>query len=167
MLTFNLSELTLCKLPTVALKQLFLHKTASGYAVALLIEADKKGQLICTLTGETAFQFEDFNPRLNRPAVLPLPISVADLRLRVDPVSHVVDPHEESPGRLIVLPDQGACIYAEWYRRLDDVPNLLSLSTWEPAYSGKPVFGFDRWSLSYIDETGRWSDLVSRSPPRQ
>ncbi|MQP76256.1 hypothetical protein CQ393_10160 [Stenotrophomonas sp. MYb238] len=168
MLTFNLSEMIQRRLPAVVLKQLFLYKTTSEYAIAVMVAADPAGQLICKLTGETAFQFESFDARQGqRVPVLPLPISTADLRLRVDPASHVADPHEISPGRLIVLSGQGPCIFAEWHKPAHDVPNLLNLSTWEPDYIDKPTFGFDRWSLSCVDETGCWSDLVSRNPAQQ
>lgn len=150
------------------MRQFFLHKTASEYAVTIMVASDQTGQLICKLSGETAFQFESFDTRQSqRTTVLPLPLSTEDLRLRIDPASHVADPYEESPGRMIVLPGQGACIYAEWHKPGHDAPNLLNLSTLDYDYLEKPTFGFDRWLLSYIDETGRWSDLVSRSPLQQ
>lgn len=165
MFTFKLKEVQPLFLDSIAAGQLFLHKTENEYAVSAMVSADGTDRLICPLNGETAFHFNSIDVRLGRPATLLIPVSVDSLRLRVDETSRASDLKDNPAGRLLIQPDGGACISAEWYKKdREGTPNALQLSNWQTTWIEKPIFGFERWSLSYVDEAGNWQDLITRVP---
>jgi len=41
-------------------------------------------------------------------------------------------------------------------------PSMAAFDNWWRGSVGSPSFVFTRWALSYVDESGRWVDLVRR-----
>lgn len=83
----------------------------------------------------------------------------------MDRASAVSDNSRHELGRL-VFPNGGhACIAVVWPGLEDkDYRNVVELGGWTCTVDSSPSFMFDRWSLSFADETGEWVDVVTRAP---
>lgn len=166
MLPFGLRDLQVTALAELQPGATFIHTDRNGgQHLAVALAQDRPGHPAwLNLDGPGAFQLHTMD-RPHRVSVLSLGIPADRLRLRVDRSSAVSDNSRHEPGHL-VFPNGGhACIAVVWPGMEDmDRRYVVELGGWACTVDSSPSFMFDRWSLSFADETGEWVDLVTRAP---
>ena len=161
MLTFQPDKFIACNLSQMNPGNVFFIRETGQYHLSVLLEASNNNFLFLPMTGKRSFQFQTADVTRSPPKVLRLPVSTTDLRIRVDHHSGIPDAAEAGLGKLVVCPEHGPCITAEWPGHEDDgYCNALRLSDWSQAQVGTVRFAFQKWALSYLDESNSWVDVI-------
>ena len=140
--------------------QFFLHRQMDTVSLAIKINwMTSSGSAWLNLTGSNAFKLDaDTHGRKN---VLHANIDLTRLQLRIDHTSLPPDDRQHPLGK-VVMDDRGKAGIAVVWTGLEDKDhrNVILLDGWEQTSVYTPSFIFDRWALSYPDETSQWVDLV-------
>lgn len=143
---------------------LFIHDTVQddqALGIVLPQENERVLRVLC-LSGKDAFYIRDYESRhLQERIALPLGIESQQLMLRVDfsprPISQHATPEL---GRLIFNEAGSAAIEAMFGPdRGTPTPCLVAIPDWTKENRRNPRFVFNRWALSYLDESKQWVDL--------
>lgn len=162
MIAFDPSSLSATKVAALQPGQVFCYRDSSAYKLALRVaHGDRPAWL--NLSGEHAFMLDSLRERSSELRVLPLPIAASDLRIRVDHSSGSQDMSENVAGRL-VFGEGTAHIATSWKDTDRRYFNTVECDKWAVGTEYEPRFVFERWALTYRDESGQWVDLVARSP---
>lgn len=163
---YSIGDLIAFDYASLAPRDFFIHESVSDdQALGLVLPNDDSEILqILTLTGKEAFVVREFERVYNKshPA-LPLKVDHDRVRLRVEISDSTPASVKHQPGRLVVGNHQEPSI--EVMLAPDGgrpAQRTVSLKDWKLGHARQPKFAFDRWSLSYIDESGQWVDLVRR-----
>ncbi len=168
MIAFDPARLIPKSLAELKERELFLQRNMSKHILAIVVVAGPSEHLICHLNGEHAFHLESIKTRMSRSSVITLPSAIDKLSLRIDTDSAPNDLFVYPPGRLVTTSNDGPGIIVNRPgKQIDDEPYVLSLPQWELSQVGRPAFGFERWSLSHLDQDGSWQSLVERTPSKQ
>lgn len=166
MFAFDPSSLKLRRLSELKERQIFLQRGMSKNVLGIVIAIEPSRHLICHLDGKHAFHLESINTRMARLNVIEIPTTIDELSLRIDKDSAPDDLFAHAPGRLVITAGEGPGIIVKWPdRHQDDEPYVLRLPQWDLSQIDRPTFGFERWSLSYLDKDGSWQSFVDRRPP--
>lgn len=162
MIAFDLSSLSATQVANLKPGQLFWYCGSNACVLALRLDwSDQVAWL--NLSGENAFRMDCLSKQKRELLALPMPIEASDLRIRVDHASGSLDLADNAPGR-VVFEDEGALIAARWIDLDHRYFNAVVWGNWRGLTGVQPKFAFERWALSYRDESGQWVDLVTRVP---
>lgn len=158
MLPFDLARTSEQVVGALKPGQLFFHRHRG--VVALAIRLHGRNAWWLNLTGNKAFQFGEDEDGQKK--VLVPNISVESVKLRVDQSSCTADSSAHRIGQLL-FEDGKAGIAAVWGDRdPEEYRNVMRLDDWSQSDMWQPRYIFDRWALSYLDESSQWVDLVRR-----
>ena len=128
--------------------------------------SDPRHVVTMALSGPQAFLLTK-RSRIGSSGVLPTGIAPARMRLRLDMASARFSVKEHLVGNVAVGGNAGGPrITTAW---VGDSPadveyskHGLVLDSWEYVSAENPVYLFERWAWSYVDDAGQWVDLVNR-----
>ena len=163
MIAFDPSSLSAGYVSALPPGQLFCHRSrGEDYQLAIRVGGPEPAGWL-NLTGEHAFLLDCLRDPSSTLRVLALPIMPSELRMRVDFASGAQDVSENIAGRLVF--GEGKAHIATWWKGSDPrYFNTVECDRWAEGREGQPRFIFERWALTYRDESGDWIDLVTRTP---
>lgn len=162
MLSFQPSQLTASSISKLKPGAVFTFREIGEYHLAALLEVHNNSFLFLPLTGKGKFKFQMIDITQSDLKVVVFPFAANDLRIRVDHHSGMPTTEREL-GRLIVSPEYGLCISAVWPGHEEDYCNAVQLSDWGQVTVDTARFAFRDWTLSYLDESKSWVDVVTSS----
>lgn len=162
MIGFKLDELTISSAADLESGQFFIDPSQAAGCMAVAVHVDEEGVLFMPLAGLNAFRLKELPLKGKESRVLVWPLEPDRLRIRVDESSSALDPQPPHPlGRLLLMEGRNPVVRAEWHKPAkSDVPDAVDLTNWRFSSIARTQLGFDRWTMSFLDETGSWHDLI-------
>lgn len=156
---------TLARIDSLDPGRLFFCRIEGAHRLAISLRSAGGHAIWMNLSGSKAFELEASDEfRGNPPLALPLPYPPADIVVRIDDGSATMKFSDHQPGQLLFCEGSSGCIAARWPGLQDpDTRVGIQIDNWGHDRVASPRYAFDRWSLSTVDASGHWIDLVTRT----
>ncbi len=167
MLPLDVTKTNIVELSTLKPGEFFFRKSGNEFALGAFLGGDEQYCQWVTFTGSDAFTLARL-PSRERARVLRLGLAPDAVRLRIDQTQPPKQYSDHQIGQLIFDSDLGACIAVRW-PDLDaqHYKHVVAVNSWNSGRVESPSGGvMDSWTLSIVDESALWVDLISRGVSR-
>jgi len=163
MLPLDIATTEVVDLSTLKTGQFFFHESNGTFDLGVSLASDGKNFPWLSLSGASAFVLNSVRSG-QRKLVLALGFDLSAVRLRIaegiTPVKYV----DHTIGQMVFDRESGPSIAVRWTNHeAGDHQTTVALRSWQATSLCDARDGaLNNWTLSFLDESGSWVDLVSR-----